>query len=118
MTPIKAADMPKADAVVEQPNGDLTVAMFFYGMPEDTDMREIAAANGFASMFASMDEDSDQPGVVELWAEYSAGGDGQDICRRWQPDVPEGWTLADKYDTEDGPYAIFIKPRSSEQPLT
>lgn len=111
MTPIKAADMPKPDAVVEQANGDLTVAMFFYGMPEGTDMRQVAAENGFASMFIAMDDETERPEVEALWKEYSEGGDGQDIYRRWQPEVPEGWTLADKYDTEDGPYAILIKPR-------
>ena len=34
----------------------------------------------------------------------------QDWLDNWEIDVPEGYTLISKYDTEDGPYALMVKP--------
>lgn len=116
MTRIKASEMPSPDAMIEYPNGRIGTAMFHYGMPEDTDARLVAAENGFASMFVTMEDEADRPEVEALWLEYSKGGDGEDIANRWQPEIPEGWKVAEKYDTEDGPVALLIMPRPSEEP--
>lgn len=33
-------------------------------------------------------------------------------ARGWQPDAPDGdgWMLVSVFDTEDGPYALFVRP--------
>lgn len=114
---MKTSDMPAPDTVIEYADGHTGLAMFHYAMPEDTNLALVADANGFDSKFAAM-EDDDREEVEALKAEYEAGGDGMDIAQRWQPIVPEGWKLAERYDTEEGTMAMFIRAKPSIQPAT
>jgi hypothetical protein len=118
---IKSADMPPPDAIVEYPDGRTDMAMFFYGMPEDTDSRAVASENGFDSLYIYL-EDDDSEDAKKLQKEYE--GDMTDPCvetdpfdieRRWNPVVPNGWALCEKYDTEDGIVAMFIKPTDGKE---
>lgn len=109
---MKCADMPAADAVIHYAEGHTGLAMFHYALPEDTDMAQVAEANGFDSQFAAM-EDDDREEVEALKDEYEKGGDGMEIANRWQPVVPEGWTLAERYDTEEGVMAMFIRAKAA-----
>lgn len=73
------------------------------------------------------DEDEDVGGfdIAFVGMEYDAPGladeyvDDEDMTAptRWTPTPPkgDGWMLAAKYDTEDGPYALFVRPRVEEQ---
>jgi hypothetical protein len=47
---------------------------------------------------------------------HSVRGDWARAVRAWQPTRPEGagWFLAAVYDTEDGPYACFARPKASQ----
>ena len=76
---------------------------------EDTDASVVARENGFDSKFLNMQDDDHTEPAMELHAKYAAGADGMVICAEWQPEIPEGWRLADKYDTEEGPVAMFIR---------
>jgi hypothetical protein len=113
-TRIKSTDMPPPDAIVEYPDGRTDMAMFFYGMPEDTDSKMVAAANGFDSYYLLLEEDNGD-GAKKLQDEYeNSGTDSFEIARRWNPVTPDGWTLCEKYDTEDGMVAMFVKPKAQK----
>jgi hypothetical protein len=47
---------------------------------------------------------------------HSVRGDWARAVRAWQPTEPEGagWFLVAVYDTEDGPYACFARPRGAK----
>jgi hypothetical protein len=72
---------------------------------EGDSVRTICKKAGFASAFVEME--SDAPELIEA---YEAGD--IEAPARWAPTVPEGkgWALVAKYDTEDGPAAMFVKP--------
>lgn len=74
-------------------------------LPEDADSRPWLLELGFESHFDGLClEDS---AVSDAYFE----SDDPD-CSAWNPQPPdgEGWFLASIYDTEDGPYACWIKP--------
>ncbi len=106
---MKSTEMPAPDAVIEYPHGGIGLAMFHYGMPEDTDCEQVARENGFESEFVYLENDS-RPEAVALLDEYENDGDGQEIANRWKPVVPDGWTYAGANDTEDGVIAMFVRP--------
>lgn len=102
---MKSTEMPTPDAVIEYPNGHTGLAMFHYGMPEDTDAGVVARENGFDSKFVTMEDDNE-----ELYKQYTDDrADHDALLTAWKPEVPEGWTLAETYDTEDGPVAMFVR---------
>ena len=109
---MKSTDMPAADAVITYGDGHTGLAMFHYGLPEDTNMAMVADANGFDSKFVAL-EDDDREEVEALKQEYEDGGDGMHIANRWQPEPRDGWTLAERYDTEEGIMAMFIRAKPS-----
>ena len=44
-----------------------------------------------------------------LYRRYYENDEWEEVVRDWQPQVPEGWKLAGKWDTDDGPTAYFIR---------
>lgn len=63
---------------------------------------------GFESAFVSMDYNAPED-LLDAWYER---GD-MAAPTRWEPTPPQGggWQLVAKYDTESGPYAMFVRPR-------
>lgn len=63
---------------------------------------------GFEAAFIGMDDDAPEE-LVDAWyaEEMSAPS-------RWTPTKPDGdgWVLVAKYDTENGPYAMFVRPNA------
>lgn len=53
------------------------------------------------------------PEMVERYFESN-----ESDCSYWTPTPPEGdgWFLAAIYDTEDGPYAMFLRPKQASAP--
>ena len=102
---IRNEDMPDPDTLVMYGCGMCGAAMFHYCCNEDdgTDPEDIARENGFDIQFHRLPDDH------PLMPDYEEGA--SDVVERWEPDVPEGWTLGGKHDTEDGPTAFYIKPR-------
>jgi hypothetical protein len=98
--------MPAPDALVKNENGHVCAAMFYYA-PTEFDLGQIANEHGFdcTSLHMEADLDEDHP----LVRRYNDEGDGN-VVNEWEPKIPEGWTFGDKFDTEDGPIALFIKP--------
>lgn len=77
------------------------------GDEEGDDVKSLCLAMGFDA--AAVDMDSDAPELSDAWYE------DEDMAAptRWTPTPPagDGWILVAKYDTEDGPCAMFVKPR-------
>ncbi len=83
---------------------------------EDEDVRKIPVAEDMDFHFVEFYEDA----PTELQAAYESGGslhgDEEEMkraVREWQPTAPkgEGWFLLGIWDTEDGPYACFTRPK-------
>jgi hypothetical protein len=103
---IKSCEMPEPDAIIDYGNGRTGMAMFFYGMPEDTDAARVANANGFDAKFKILGDDGEE----ELAFRYERGEDPFAIAADWHPAPPEGgFVLAEIYDTEDGLAACFVR---------
>ncbi|MBF0305166.1 MAG: hypothetical protein HQL41_05910 [Alphaproteobacteria bacterium] len=95
-------------------------AVMFHWLDEDStiqDTRMIALGNGYSLRVVEFgddpvvdrDEEDDTPELVRRWL------DGEDVCALWNPTSPgEGYILASKHDTEDGPVAKFIRPLTAE----
>jgi NTP pyrophosphatase (non-canonical NTP hydrolase) len=112
--PLAGELMPSPDTVVDYGNGRREIALFHYTLPEDVDCRQMARENGLAWRIFCLGEDQSEAAQA-LRDEYEDGGDGMVIANRWNPPVPQGWTLALKLDTEDGVEALFVRPRSGEE---
>lgn len=106
--------MPAPDQTVLRKDGTETVAMFFYA-PSEHPLDEIAAEYGFDSTFLGMEDDPEaDDALYDEWdkATNTADGKPNDVIRTWHPTLGDGWKLAEKYDTEDGPIACFIRRKA------
>lgn len=78
------------------------------GEDEGDDVHALCAGLGFDA--AAVDMESDAPELSDAWH------DAEDMtaAARWTPTPPEGagWMLVAKYDTEDGPQAMFVRPNA------
>lgn len=101
MPMIDEMEMPAPDTIVNCKNGGPIAAMFFYATAEQN-LGDIASEHGFETRVIAMDDDDED---MERWF----NGDAE-VLENWIPPAQEGWTLAAKFDNEDGPTAIFIKP--------
>lgn len=74
---------------------------------EGESLRERCAALGFDCSFVCMDADAPQ-GLTDAYFE----GTQQDAAAHWSPTPPAGedWRLVAKFEHEDGPYAMYVKP--------
>lgn len=98
-------EMPAPDTIVNCKNGGPIAAMFFYAAAEQ-DLGDIASEHGFETFLIAMEDHVDEE-TMERW--YN--GD-QSVMNEWIP-TREGWVLGGKFDNEDGPIAIFIKPSAA-----
>lgn len=78
------------------------------GEDESDDVRALCKALGFDA--AAVDMESDAPELSDAWHE----DEDMTAPTRWTPTPPagEGWILVAKYDTEDGPCAMFVTPNA------
>ena len=78
---------------------------------EGDNVTDLCKALGFKVAVVSMEDDA--PELSDAWHET---GD-MTAPARWTPTPPgEGWILVAKYDTEDGPYAMFVTPNAELRP--
>jgi hypothetical protein len=96
--------LPPPDTLYQYPDGSV-VALMFHFMTEATDFALVAQAQGFDIATMRLDDDGAAAGLA---TEYEAGS--ADVIGKWQP-RRDGYSLAAKFDTDDGPMAVFIKPR-------
>lgn len=98
--------IPDADARVVYPNGSFGPMMFHY-LSEGCSLKHVAQENGFDLRVIAMNDllAEDDPLAIE----YADGS--SDVVRKWAPPEMDGWSLSAKHDTEDGPVAIYLKPR-------
>lgn len=107
--PIAPEAMPAPNTIIVYSGGHFAPAMVHWAT-ENCDLGHIAREAGFECRWLRLDEDlpEDDPIYVD-WSEYGASAD--DILPRWQPtEQGDGWVLSGKWDTEDGPTALFLRP--------
>ncbi len=77
------------------------------GEDESDNIQELCQRLGFAVHFVRMESDA-----PEYLTDAYFNGDDLSAPARWIPTPPVGkdWRLVAKYDTEDGPYAMFVHP--------
>lgn len=77
---------------------------------EDVCVDKFLDAFGIESAFVSMEPDVD----AESYEKYHERDDAD--CRAWTPTPPDGdgWVLLEIYDTEDGPYALYVREKKPE----
>lgn len=102
MKTITPAEMPAPDTIVKLSGGHLCAAMFYYASEGD-DFKAIALENGFELRVGVVEDEDLSDDAREAWAR-----DGN--LALWQPEIPEGWQLAGKWDTEDGPAWVAVRP--------
>lgn len=108
MNRIHPDEMPAPDALINYHDGFVGAVMFHYAPDDCSDevFRAIARTHGFE--INGMHMRTDDP----LYPEYESGS--HLVVGKWEPDIPEGWQLGGKHDTEDGPYVIFLRPLKNE----
>jgi hypothetical protein len=76
------------------------------GEDESDDVKALCREMGFDAK--GVDMESDAP---DLSDRYGDDGDVSAVFD-WNPTPPkgDGWMLVAKFDTEDGPHAMFVKP--------
>lgn len=74
------------------------------------DLRQNCRSLGYDSAFVQMD--TDNPRLGNEYSDFFFGEES-DAVSRWHPTPPKGygWILVAKFDTEDGPYAMFVRAR-------
>ncbi len=99
--------MPKPTDLIDTADGGCIAAMFFY-IEEDTPLvtaQYIAVGHGFDVAYVELTEARDP----ELAERYE---DGENILSDWSPASPvPGCLFAGKWDTENGPVSIWLRPR-------
>lgn len=108
---LKREDMPAPETLIDYGEGGVEAAMFFYA-PDDADLCEIADHNGFDVKIVELADDPG-PTAADLLDEYSDGA--PDVVQRWNPPMPDGWTLGAKFDGDDGPLALIIRKRGAQE---
>ena len=81
------------------------------GEDESDDVKALCLGLGFDAAGVSME--SDAPELSDAWH----WDEDMTAATRWTPTPPdgEGWQLVAKYDTEDGPRAMFVRPNTGDQ---
>lgn len=77
---------------------------------EDVRVDRFLKAFGIESAFVSMESDVD----AESYKQYHERADAD--CSAWTPTPPDGdgWVPLEIYDTEDGPYALYVREKKPE----
>ena len=78
------------------------------GEDEDDDVHTMCLELGFDAKAVAMEDDA--PALIDEWFE----AEDMTAPARWTPTPPkgDGWKLVAKYDTEDGPAAMFVTPNA------
>lgn len=81
--------------------------------PEDTPIHDLPVAEGMEFEYISFDSDAPDE-LQERYFSLDLEDDDPPPVSLWNPAPPEGdkWFLLAIYDTEDGPYACFTRPKT------
>lgn len=103
--------MPPPDAIVRDASGNEIVAMFYYAAAEQN-LGDIADEQGFDCL-AILAQDE----IGENDPLYARLESLELLASEWTPAPHEGWQLALKFDGEEGPTALFIRRKSSDDAI-
>lgn len=120
---MRSKDMPKATDIIECSSGALCVAFLFYLGEGATrfDAKRVASSHGYNMVYVDFDGDDALLDDDSRATDENPDGrhplvkaleDGGNVLPDWHPSSPgEGWQLAGKWDTEDGPTSVWIRPK-------
>ncbi|WP_159069050.1 hypothetical protein [Burkholderia metallica] len=79
-------------------------------LDEDVNYETFFAAFGIEAAFIHMENDVDCDTYDQYFSSNSAN------CSFWTPSAPagDGWLLLEIYDTEDGPFALYVREKKHE----
>jgi diadenosine tetraphosphatase ApaH/serine/threonine PP2A family protein phosphatase len=82
---------------------------------KEEDITKIDGAEDMEFHFVSFEEDATDELLKKYQGDPLTNEDWPDAVKAWQPTPPsgDGWFLFAIYDTEDGPYACFTRPKQS-----
>jgi len=105
---LKPEDLPAPDTLITYADGSVGALMFHY-LTEGMNAGHVATQEGFECQYKTMYDElrEDDP----IYRDYF-DGDGNRWRKEWNPEPPAGWQLGAKYDTEDGPMAMFIRKKT------
>ena len=86
------------------------------GEEEDDDVAAMLREMGFEFSIVYFDTDADETDADAWFVGDLTSDEMKTIMVRWNPIHPmgDGWILVSKYDTEDGPHALFVRPIQAE----
>jgi hypothetical protein len=112
---LKPNELPAPDALIEYPDGAFGPLMFHFAL-EGHDLMQIAREQGFELRTLSLDHDNrEETAPLRDRAERLFDDDAhmETLVADWTPpDLGDGWKIAAKWDTEDGPVAIYLRPQA------
>lgn len=82
------------------------------GEEEDGDVAAMLCEMGFEFSTVGFDMDADE-NDADAWFSDPTANEAKAIMARWRPTNPlgDGWILVAKFDTDDGPCALFVRPK-------
>lgn len=100
---LKLEDLPPADALIDYGEHGCGAVMFHFA-PKGFSIRQIAHEHGFVVCLLEMAGDESAAALFERHQ------NGDVVLPEWNPLAPEGWTLGGKFCSDEGPFAIFLRP--------
>ena len=87
------------------------------GQDESDDVPALIRKMGFALSSVCFHFDGDEKDVDAWFFGDTTTEEMKEIMMRWNPTSPsgDGWILVAKYDTESGPYALFVFPTQPDK---
>lgn len=104
---LRPEELPAPETLIDYGDGGFGAAMFHYSATETDDIIAIAHEHGFDIAFMSLEDDVGAESLLER------NGEGENVLAEWNPEVPSGWLLGGKWDTEDGPVAVFLRQQET-----
>lgn len=104
--------MPAPDTLVDYGEGSFGPAMFHYAT-EGCSAKNIAAENGFEITNLMLEDTAEEGSPAALAVEN--GEPSSVMLPLWTPpDLGDGWKLSGRFDSDDGPVALYLRPLKRE----
>lgn len=113
---LKPDQLPAPTTLIEYPEGSFGPLMFHYAT-EGENLKALADEQGFELEALLLDDDVREE-TIELRRRFDANFDDQTahvetLVADWTPPARDGLTLVAKWDTEDGPIALYVRPTTA-----
>ena len=113
---LKPDQLPAPTTLIEYHDGAFGALMFHYAT-DGENLKALADQQGFELHSLLLDDD-DREEVAALRSRFNANFDDQTahvetLVADWSPPERGGFALVAKWDTEDGPIALYVRPTTA-----